>query len=130
MYLSLAGIGGRKKTFFTPGSRSGVALSTPITSRQFVLRVSGTAVPESGMTISINGAAYTASNTAVVAGDKVRARVTSSSSYATPIPKTLTIGATVLTFTVTTMSQLFESFIIDTEGAFLVDTETNNVIGD
>ena len=109
MDLSLGGIGGGEIRFYTPGSRRGVKPSTLITSREFVIRVSGTAVPESGMTISVNGEAYTTSSVAVVVGDKVRADVTSAGVYypasGSTVSKTLTIGSTVLTFTVTTMME-------------------------
>ena len=78
-------------------------VSTPIT-------VTGTNVPTtisvgSGAEYSINGGSYTSTPGVVAPGAQITVRVTSSTSYATPVSVTLTIGGVGATFTVTTRPQ-------------------------
>ncbi len=74
------------------------------------ITVTGTNVPttisvSSGAEYSINGGAYTSTPGIVSPGAQVTVRVTSSSSYNTPVSVVLTIGGVPATFTVTTGAQ-------------------------
>ena len=74
------------------------------------ITVTGTNVPttisvSSGAEYSINGGAYTSTPGVVSPGALVTVRVTSSSSYDTPVSVVLTIGGVNATFTVTTAPQ-------------------------
>ena len=74
------------------------------------ITVTGTNVPttisvSSGAEYSINGGAYTSTPGIVSPGALVTVRVTSASSYATPVSVVLTIGGVNATFTVTTGAQ-------------------------
>jgi hypothetical protein len=74
------------------------------------ITVTGTNVPttisvSSGAEYSINGGAYTSTPGVVSPGAVLTVRVTSSSSYDTPVSAVLTIGGVSATFTVTTAPQ-------------------------
>jgi hypothetical protein len=91
---------------FTFSDRTGVALSTVITSN--TITVSGISIPTwiaiTGGEYSINGGAYTILTGAVNNGDTVAVRQTSSGSYSTTTDATLTISGVSDTFSVTTQA--------------------------
>ena len=107
--VTLGGTG----TYAVPNGFTFVALNNvdPATMQvSNAITVTGTNVPttisvSSGAEYSINGGAYTSTPGVVAPGAMVTVRVTSSSSYSTPVSVVLTIGGVPATFTVTTEAQ-------------------------
>ena len=107
--ITLGGTG----TNAVPNSFSFVALNNVDPSTMQVsnaITVTGTNVPTTisvsdGAQYSINGGAYTSTPGVVAPGAQVTVRVTSSSSYNTPVSVVVTIGGVPATFTVSTGAQ-------------------------
>ncbi|HUP91342.1 MAG TPA: zinc-dependent metalloprotease family protein [Solimonas sp.] len=116
--LNIGGVDGRNGTFsvstapdttpnpFSFAAQSNVAPSTPVTSNEVVIGAINTPVSVGlsgapGAQYSINGGAFGTSGQ-VVHGSKLRVRVTSSASAATPVSVNVTVGGVSSTFTATT----------------------------
>jgi hypothetical protein len=89
---------------FTFTDITGATVSTVYTSAPITVAGidAATSISVSGGQYNINGGAFTASAGTVVAGDVVRARVTSSASNLVGVSAVVTIGGVVDTYTVTT----------------------------
>jgi hypothetical protein len=105
MFLGLSGIGGGKRKYYTFGEKDNQPLSTPITSNTISIKTGGTVHPDTGLTWSKNGGAFSAADGTVVAGDKVQVKETSSGSYSTPVTLNLTINGVAFPFVAVTMTE-------------------------
>lgn len=95
---------------FSFTDQTDVELSTVCTSATITVAGLGTGltadITVTGGEYSINGGAFTSSAGTVTNGDEVRARVTSSGSYATGVSATVDIGGVTDGFTATTRAQV------------------------
>jgi hypothetical protein len=120
---------GTSSKHFTFGSKYNQPISTPVTSRTITVKIGGVVTPDSGLTWSKNGSAFSASAGTVVAGDKIQVKLTSAAVYYpdpdSDITLNLTINGTAFPLMVVTM---FSGFMLFQDSANQLFQDNTKII--
>jgi len=118
-------LGSRSKRLFSSfGSKTGVPLSTVITSRAVSASSSGAISITVGTgEYQINGGTWVSTPGTVVLGDLIRARLTSSGIHETAVSLEITINGVADTFTVTTHVEAVAELALTQAGELIMNQD-------